>query len=197
VPARLVVVDDHPALLKGLAGLIGADPRYSVVATGKTSEEAVALAGALNPDVMILDLSMPGDVFVAIEEITTRAPETKLVVFTAYANVDLALRAFFAGAAAFVIKGQPADELFAAIEAVRGGELFASPQFSRRLLRGFRNLAKRAPVAAPDFQARERQLIAAVDGGQSVADLARNLRCTRKVAGHYLTFLRRRRGEAN
>jgi DNA-binding NarL/FixJ family response regulator len=108
VPARLVVVDDHPALLKGLAGLIGADPRYSVVATGKTSEEAVALAGALNPDVMILDLSMPGDVFVAIEEITTRAPETKLVVFTAYANVDLALRAFFAGAAAFVIKGQPA-----------------------------------------------------------------------------------------
>jgi len=193
---RLAIVDDHPVLLKGLAALISAEQRYTVVATATTADQAVILAEDMRPDVMILDLSMPGDVFVAMETITTKVPRIKPVVFTAYANVDLALRAFFAGARAFVIKGQPADELFEAIDSVAAGELFVSPQFTPRLLRGFRNLAKRAPESAADFDAREQQLLGALERGQAVTEIAAGLECTAKVAGHYLAFLRRRRQRA-
>lgn len=193
MPVRLVIVDDHPVLLRGLASLLGSEQRFSVAATGMTSDEAVRLADGIRPDVMVLDLSMPGNIFKAIDTISERVPTLKLVVFTAYASVDLALRAFFAGARAFVVKGQPANELFDAIAAVQRGELFVSPEFAPRLLRGFRNQARRASEAAVEFGAQEQQLADALRNGQTAADIAGRLQCTQKVAGHYLEFLARRR----
>ena len=90
---RLAFVDDHPTLLTGLATIFASDPRYEIVGTGMSAAEAVEIGRSGRADVLILDLSMPGDVFGAIEELTRDIPLLKLVVFTAFANVDLALKA--------------------------------------------------------------------------------------------------------
>ena len=104
---RLAFVDDHPTLLRGLATVFGSDERYSIVATGASADEAVTIAATSEPGVMILDLSMPGDVFAAIDRMTELHPRLKIIVFTAFANVEMALKAINAGAHAFVLKGSP------------------------------------------------------------------------------------------
>jgi DNA-binding NarL/FixJ family response regulator len=186
---RLVLVDDHPTLLAGLATIFAADRRYEIVGTGASAPEALELARAKVPDVMIVDLSMPGEVFAAIDEISLEYPMLKLVVFTAFANVDLALRALDAGAHAFVLKGRPADDLFDAIAAVRRGELFVSPEFSQRLVAGFRNRTRREATTTLKLSAREQQLVDCLLEGQTNKEIARTLALTEKTVKHYMTNL--------
>jgi len=188
-PTRLVLVDDHPTLLAGLATIFAADARFEIVGTGASATEALELAKARAPDVMIVDLSMPGEVFAAIDEISRDNPMLKLVVFTAFANVDLALRALDAGAHAFVLKGRPADDLFDAITAVRRGELFVSPEFSQRLVAGFRNRTRREGAQTLKLSAREQQLVDCLLEGQTNKEIARTLALTEKTVKHYMTNL--------
>ena len=189
IPARLVLVDDHPTLLAGLAAIFAAESRYEIVGTGASASEALELARGTLPDVMILDLSMPGEVFAAIDQISREHPMLKLVVFTAFANVDLALKALDAGAHAFVLKGRPADDLFDAITAVRRGELFISPEFSQRLVAGFRNRTRRETTATIKLSAREQQLVDCLLEGQTNKEIARTLALTEKTVKHYMTNL--------
>lgn len=188
-PTRLVLVDDHPTLLAGLAAIFAADHQYEIVGTGASAAEALDLARAKAPDVMIVDLSMPGEVFAAIDEISRKNPMLKLVVFTAFANVDLALRALDAGAHAFVLKGRPADDLFDAIVAVRRGELYVSPEFSQRLVAGFRNRTRRETTPTQKLSAREQQLVDCLLEGQTNKEIARTLALTEKTVKHYMTNL--------
>jgi DNA-binding NarL/FixJ family response regulator len=188
-PTRLVLVDDHPTLLAGLAAILAADSRYEIVGTGGSAADALTLARDRSPDVMILDLSMPGEVFVTIDELTREIPTLKLVVFTAFANVELALKALDAGAHAFVLKGRPADDLFGAIEAVRRGELFVSPEFSQQLVAGFRNRTRREATAIVKLSAREQQLVDCLLEGQTNKEIARTLTLTEKTVKHYMTNL--------
>jgi two-component system, NarL family, nitrate/nitrite response regulator NarL len=189
MPIRLVFVDDHPTLLAGLATIFASDDRFEIVGTGTTADEALGLARSKLPDVMILDLSMPGEVFGAIEEISRQIPTLKLVVFTAFANVDLALKALDAGAHAFVLKGRPADDLYEAIQAVRRGDLFVSPEFSQRVVAGFRNRARRETTAVVKLSAREQQLVNCLLEGQTNKEIARTLELTEKTVKHYMTNL--------
>lgn len=104
--SRIALVDDHPTLLRGIEGLLNEDGRYEVVGSGSRADDIGELANRLTPDIMIVDLSMPGDVLAAIESVT-RAGTSKVVVFTAYGDVDLAMNALDAGAQGFVLKGRP------------------------------------------------------------------------------------------
>src|SRR5687767_4045210 len=104
-PTRIAFVDDHPTLLRGMASLFASDDRYTIVGTGSSADDAVDIAVEQSPDVLIVDLSMPGDIFAAVASIAEQAPQTKILVFTAYADVDKALRIIDAGAHAFVLKG--------------------------------------------------------------------------------------------
>ena len=188
-PTRLVLVDDHPTLLAGLAAIFAADERYEIVGTGANATEALNLARDKQPDVMLLDLSMPGEVFGAIEEISREIPTLKLVIFTAFANVELALKALDAGAHAFVLKGRPADDLFDAIKAVQRGDLFVSSEFSQQLVAGFRNRARREATATVKLSAREQQLVDCLLEGQTNKEIARTLALTEKTVKHYMTNL--------
>ena len=140
----------------------------------------------MTPEVMILDLSMPGDVFAAIDVMTEASPTLKLVVFTAFANVDLAIRALDAGAHAFVLKGRPYEDLFEAIEAARRGELYVSPGFAPQLVAGYRNWSRRETVK---LSARERQLLDCLMQGNTNKEIASTLKLTEKTVKHYMTNL--------
>ena len=186
----IAFVDDHPTLLAGIASLFADDPRFSIAGTAGSADAAVALAAASRPDIMTLDLSMPGDVFAAIRSIAECSPATNVVIFTAYADVDMALRALDAGAHAFVLKGRPSEDLFAAIETVKGGGLFVSPDFSPLLIGGFRNRARRERERpAARLSAREQQLLQGLFEAKTNKEIARALGLTEKTVKHYMTNL--------
>lgn len=186
---KLAFVDDHPTLLKGLATIFATEPRFEIVGTGASSADAVTIAHSARPEVMILDLSMPGDVFAAIDSLTRDIPTMKVIVFTAFANVELALRALDAGAQGFVLKGRPAEDLYDAIDAVRRGELFVSPDFSQQVMAGFRNRVRKETLPSTKLSARELQLVDCLLQGQSNKEIARSLQLAEKTVKHYMTNL--------
>lgn len=186
---RLAFVDDHPTLLRGLATVFGSDERYSIVATGASADEALVIAADSQPDVVILDLSMPGDVFAAIDSMTGANPRLKVIIFTAFANVEMALKAIDAGAHAFVLKGSPSEGLYEAIDKVSRGQLYISPEFAPRLTAGFRNRNRRDRTQAPRLSAREQQLVDCLLQGKSNREIAKALELTEKTVKHYMTNL--------
>ena len=186
---RIALVDDHPTLLRGVMALLDDDPRYAVVATGASADEVLAIARQHKPDIIIVDLSMPGDVIAAIEAVATSGT-AKVVVFTAYGDVDLAMRALDAGAQGFVLKGRPSEDLSEAIEGALKGELFVSPDFSKKLMVGFRHRSKREKeLRAAKLSARERQLVECLLEAKSNKEIARTLQLSEKTVKHYMTNL--------
>jgi DNA-binding NarL/FixJ family response regulator len=189
-PIRIAFVDDHPTLLHGIAALFSGDARYQIVGTEASALGAITLAVNTRPDIITLDLSMPGDVFSAIRSIVAQSPTSKLIIFTAYADVDLALQALDAGAHAFVLKGRPSDDLFEAIETVGNGGLFVSPDFSPKLIAGFRNQAERERHdPAAQLSPREQQLVQCLLEAKSNKEIARTLSLSEKTVKHYMTNL--------
>jgi DNA-binding NarL/FixJ family response regulator len=187
---RIAFVDDHPTLLMGIATLFSAQPGFELVGTEASADGAVAIASSQRPDIMTMDLSMPGNVEAAINSIVEVSPATRVIIFTAYADVDLALRAFDAGAHGFVLKGRPAEELFEAIESVRRGTLYISPDFSAKLLAGFRQRTRREREHdAAKLSPREQQLVDCLFKGMSNKEIARALNLTEKTVKHYMTNL--------
>lgn len=187
---RIGFVDDHPTLLMGIAALFAAQPQFELVGTEASAEGALALAARHHPDVLTMDLSMPGNVEAAISSIIEVSPATRVIIFTAYADVDLALRALDAGAHGFVLKGRPADELFEAIETVRRGTLYISPDFSPKLLAGFRQRSRREREHnAAKLSPREQQLVDCLFEAKSNKEIARALNLTEKTVKHYMTNL--------
>jgi len=185
----IALVDDHPTLLRGIEALLTEDGRYAVVGTGATAAAIVELAVSLVPDLLIVDLSMPGDVFAAIEA-ATKASRSRLLVFTAFGDVDLAMKALDAGAQGLVLKGSPSEDLSEAIETVLNGELFVSPDFSKKLMAGFRHRSQRErEFSAAKLSARERQLVECLLEAKSNKEIARTLNLTEKTVKHYMTNL--------
>ena len=189
-PTRIGFVDDHPTLLMGMAALFAAYPQFELVGTETSADGAVKLASEERPDVLTMDLSMPGNVEAAISAVLDVSPRTRVIIFTAYADVDLALRALDAGAHGFVLKGRPADDLFEAIEVVRRGTLYISPDFSPRLLAGLRQKTRREREHdAAKLSPREQQLVDALFEAKSNKEIARDLNLTEKTVKHYMTNL--------
>lgn len=187
---RIAFVDDHPTLLRGIAALFSDDAQFEIVGTGVTADDAVTLAETKSPEILILDLSMPGDVFAAIAAVTGKMVGIHVVIFTAFANVDLALKALDAGAHAFVLKGRPSEDLFAAIAAVKAGELFVSPGFSSRLMTGFRNRSRREKeLKSSKLSTREIQIVECLFEAKSNKEIARALNLSEKTIKHYMTNL--------
>lgn len=194
MPVNIALVDDHPTLLRGIEALLSEDSRFQVVGTGGRADDALRLAEDVSPDVVILDLSMPGDVYATIEQIA-RKPLAKVLVFTAYDDVNLAMRALDAGAQGFVLKGRPTTDLGDAIESILGGELFVSPDFSKKLMAGYRHRSRREKgLKQAKLSARERQLVDCLLQAKSNKEIARTLTLSEKTVKHYMTNLMNKLG---
>lgn len=187
---RIAFVDDHPTLLAGMAAIFSDNADYEIVGTGVSADDAVKIAAVQSPDVMVLDLSMPGEVLPAVSRITSQSPPVLAVIFTAFADVDLALQALDAGAHGFVLKGRPTAELLTAIETVKRGELFVSPDFSPKLMGGFRNRSRRQKeLQSAQLSARELQIVECLLQAKSNKEIARILDLSEKTIKHYMTNL--------
>ena len=120
---RILTVDDHPVLRKGLAALVNAEPDLKLVAEASNGKEAIDAFRSHRPDVTLMDIQMPGlDGIDAISAIRNEFPEAKIVVLTTYTGDAQVVRALKAGARAYVLKGHVTDELLDTIRAVHAGK---------------------------------------------------------------------------
>ena len=177
---RVLVADDQKIVRDGLALVLRQLPGIELIAAAQNGEEAVALAAEHRPDVVLMDLRMPGvDGVEATRRIRTALPEVQVVVLTTYSDDESVFAALRAGARGYLTKDAGAEEIARAIERVRAGEALLDPSVQARLLDGLGRVvepAPRQPGKPPDgLTAREAEILTLIADGQSNADIARRL----------------------
>lgn len=166
----VLIVDDHPVVRDGLRSMFSADGRFEVVGEAADGRQAVTEAVALEPDVVLLDLRMPGgDGLTAIRELSRRQVPTRVLVLTTYDTDHDVLKAIEAGATGYLLKDTARDELFRAVEAASRGESVLSPAVTSRLMGQVRQ------PAAEQLSPRELDVLRLVASGASNREAAKQL----------------------
>jgi DNA-binding NarL/FixJ family response regulator len=169
-PVTVLIADDHPVVREGLRGMLAAEPGITVVGEAGSGDEAVAMARRHRPDVVLMDLRMPGgDGVLATAGILATAPSTRIVVLTTYETDADIVRAVEAGATGYLLKDTPRSDLVSAIRAAARGETVLGPTVAGRLVSHLRR-----PAADP-LSARETEVLRLVARGQTNANIGRAL----------------------
>lgn len=170
---RVLVADDHPVVLAGLAGLLDAADDVTVVGTARDGEELVALALDHRPELVVTDLRMPVlDGIGATARIREALPDTRVLVLTTYDTDDGILAAIEAGASGYLLKAAPEAELLAAIRSVAGGEVVLAPRVAALLVG---RVAKAQAPSMPALSRREVEVLRLVAAGRSNREVAAEL----------------------
>ncbi|MDA3649305.1 response regulator transcription factor [Saccharopolyspora indica] len=180
----LLIVDDHPVVRDGLRGMFDAAADIEVLGEAGDGPSAVAMAVALDPDVVLMDLRMPGGGGVAaISELVRRGRRCKVLVLTTYDTDSDTLAAIEAGATGYLLKDAMRDELFAAVRAAAAGRTVLSPAVASRLVSRVRS-----PGEQP-LSAREREVLGLVARGRSNREIAAELFVSEATVKTHLTHL--------
>lgn len=166
---RVLVADDHPIVRAGIVGLLDMEADIEVVGEAVSGEQAVQLTVATQPDVVLMDLRMPGMGGVEATRAVIQMSAAKVLVFTTYENDDQILAAIEAGAAGYLVKAAPAEEMLAGVRAVASGQTVLAPALAAQLARA----ARREP--APGMTARETEILRLVAKGLSNRQIAESL----------------------
>ena len=160
-PIRLLIADDHPVVRDGLSGMFAADPDFEVVGEAADGAEAVRLAQAVKPDVILMDLRMPRmDGVTAITELTRCGITARVLVLTTYDTDTFVMPAIEAGATGYLLKDAPRAELLHAVRAAAAGQAVLSPSVAARLMNRVRAAeTEPGPLSQREFEVLE--LIAA------------------------------------
>ncbi|HEY2278184.1 MAG TPA: response regulator transcription factor [Streptosporangiaceae bacterium] len=178
---RVVLADDHPIVREGLRGMLAAEPGIEVVAEAASGAEAVAVAARYRPDVVLMDLRMPGgDGVTATAEILAATPEARVVVLTTYETDADIVRAVEAGAVGYLLKDTPVAELGQAIRAAARGETVLAPSVAQRLVSHVRQPRRDL------LSGRETEVLALVARGLTNAEIGRQLTITEATVKTHL-----------
>lgn len=185
----LVLADDHPLFRDGVARTLMAEADFNVVGQAGDADEAVELAKNLLPDLILLDISMPGSGIEAARQISLSCPVVKIIMLTVSEQDDDVLAALQMGARGYILKGVGAKELVRIIRAVDQGESYVSPDLAARLLVEMR-ATETPPIARDplsDLSAREEQILKGVSRGLSNKEIGNELNLQEKTIKHYMT----------
>jgi DNA-binding NarL/FixJ family response regulator len=185
---RVLIADDHAGFRSGLAALLDTDPALTVVAEAETGESAVERALATQPDVVVMDLGMPGlDGIAATRRIVDTSPHIAVLVLTMADDDAAVFDALRAGARGYLLKGADRAELVRAIRAVAAGEAIFGPDVARRLMTFFAASTHSGVVAFPELTEREREVLELIAQGRSNQQIVDRLAISPKTVRNHIS----------
>ena len=189
---RILVADDHPVVRKGLESCLARQERLKIVGEAADGDQALRMARELMPDVILMDVNMPGMNGLAVTEVLRQeVPQVKVLVLSVHNNREYIFRIIQSGAHGYVSKEAPPDELLRAIESVYAGEPFFSPEIARAALNQLVSSGgKKDPFA--QLTVREREVLALIAEGRSNKEIANELGIgVRTIETHRERIMRR------
>jgi two-component system nitrate/nitrite response regulator NarL len=184
---RLLLVDDHPIVREGIKSAFSSKANIWIIGEAATGEEALTKAKKLNPDVILMDINMPGmSGLETARRLRKSVPDSKILALTMHENKEYVLEMSQLGASGYVLKDSPPAELFRAIEAVHAGDSFFSPRASQHLLKAFlRNERRTTDRPAVELSQRERDVLQLIAEGLKTKDIAKRLGITDRTIETY------------
>lgn len=183
----IIVVDDHPLFREGVVTTLLESGQFDVVAQAGTKDDAVRLAEALLPDLMLLDVSMPGGGIEAAHEISVKVPIIKLIMLTVSEQEHDVQAALKAQARGYILKGVASDELISILRDISLGESYISPNLAINLLMRSSEDAQKKTAEDFDLNDRERQILEKLAVGMSNREIADDIHLSEKTVKHYMT----------
>jgi len=189
---RIVIADDHPLYREGVARSLAEDPAFAVLGQAPDADGAVELCLRLQPDVVLLDISMPaGGGISALRRIMAMAAPPKVAMLTVSEADDDVMQALKAGAVGYILKGVGSRELVSVVKDVAAGRSYVSPALAARILNAMRAGAAEAATRSPldDLSKREEDILKLVAQGKSNKEVGRLLDLQEKTVKHYMTSI--------
>lgn len=186
---RILLVDDHDIVRLGLMTLLNDQPNMEVVGEASAAGEAVRQVEALSPDVVLMDIRLPGEGGIeATRQVTAKFPKVKVVMLTSFADDELVMRAISAGAVGYVLKQVGNEELIRAIQAAARGEALLDPSTTARLLSRVREAERKSEEDAfHELTDREMDVLTHLAKGKTNAEIGRLLNLSEKTTGNYVS----------
>jgi len=196
---RVVLIDDHEIVRLGLKTLLGDIPWVEVVAEGGTAAEAIQAADRYMPDVLVMDIRMPGESGIeACREIVSRWPESKVIMLTSFDEDALIFKALNAIASGFVLKQVGNQPLIDALDAVRKGTAMLDPAATLRLIKHIRQHETEQQAAAfKGLTHREMEILSEVSKGKTNKDIAKILKLSEKTVRNHVSAILTKLGFTN
>ena len=185
-PIRVLVADDHPLFREGVVHSLATEPDIAVVGQAASGEEALDLARDLLPDVVLLDVAMPGwGGLATARKLATACPASKVIMLTVVEDEDRLLDAFSAGARGYVLKGVSARDLAAVVRGVDRGEVYVSPSLAAGILVALTHGRPADPLG--ELTEKERDILKLVGEGLTNREIGERIHLSEKTIKHYIT----------
>jgi DNA-binding NarL/FixJ family response regulator len=185
-PIRVLIADDHPLFRDGVAHSLAGQLEIEVIGQASSGGEALQMAREHLPDVLLLDIAMPGrGGIVAAGEIAAACPATKIIMLTVSKDEDDLMAALKAGARGYVLKGVSAHELAKVVQAVAGGDVYVSPSLAADMLRELSQPQPPDPLG--ELTDREREVLQFVAEGLTNREIGERIHLSEKTVKHYMT----------
>jgi DNA-binding NarL/FixJ family response regulator len=188
---RIILVDDHEVVRLGLKSLLARQPQFEIVGEASNASEAVEKTLELRPDIVVMDIRLPGKSGIeACREITSKAPQTKVIMLTSYAEDELLFDAIAAGAAGYVLKQIGSGELVRALETVGRGESLIDPALTQKVFAKVREATRRAEGDAfANLSDQEMRILALIAEGKTNREIATHVFLSEKTVRNYVSSI--------
>jgi DNA-binding NarL/FixJ family response regulator len=199
VKQRVLLVDDHEVVRLGLKSLLERHPQFEVVGEAASAREALEQVANNHPDVVVMDIRLPGTSGIeACEEITSRFPETRVLMLTSYAEDEMLFSAIRAGASGYVLKQIDGEELVHALEAVARGEALLDPAVTQRVFQEVRRAVKEEEASAfVHLSQQEKHVLLLVSEGKTNREIAKALFLGEGTVRNYVSSILSKLGVSN
>lgn len=196
---RIILVDDHEVVRLGLKSLLDRHPQFDVIGEASNAKEAMEQVERLLPDVVVMDIRLPGTSGIeACEEITKKFPDIRVIMLTSYAEDDMLFSAIRAGASGYVLKQIGAEDLMKAIEAVGRGEALLDPAVTQRVFQEVRRAVKEEEsLAFSTLSQQEKHVLILVSEGRTNREIAKSLYLGEGTVRNYVSSILSKLGVSN
>ena len=195
---QIAVVDDHPIFRDGVIYALSCEPDFTIVGEGESADDAVRLCAEVAPDIILLDMTMPGGGIEAITRIKARHPAVRMLVLTVEDDIGHVTGALSVGAHGYLLKGVGSQELVAAVRVVAGGKTYVPPVFAAKLLYDRAQEAATAQAARGEpLTPREDEILILIGQGRSNREIGQTLGLTEKTVKWHVTSILNKLGAEN